>query len=532
MIGFTSRADTGLPQRIEALASAVELADDRLEEEAVSFGRHVVEKASERLRHGTTNTLVALLGATGSGKSSVANAIVGTDVATTGVRRPTTSSTLACYWGSEDVQGLLDWLEINNRYRVGDTDGYLDGLVLLDVPDHDSVADAHREEMERIAEHADMLLWVTDAEKYADKAMHDYLSRLSGHGAVTAMVLNKTDQLTERDAERCRVDLGRLLGGAGLGEVSVLGISALTGSGVDELRTLLGRTVDHQQAMVDRLTADTTLAATELLAELGPAGKAEVHKGIEQKLTAELVDASGLKTVTDAVAAGHRRDAAKKVGWPFTRWVRRLRPHPLGRFHLGEGSTGRASLPTPSGVQVARVAGAVRDANREVSKGMPEPWPELLATVGTPDPEILNDRIDTAVAESARSNKTGSPRWWQLFNALQLVFALAVVAGAVWLGLLAFAAYLRIPEPPTPDYRGVPIPTGLLLGGILLGLLFAFIGARLARVGGLRRARSVRQRSERAVGEVSEELIISPLKQELEARQDLHKLLVTAGGTQ
>lgn len=533
MIGFTSRASSGLPERVDALATAIDLAEGRLDQETVAFGRHVVDKAGERLRHGTTNTLVALLGATGSGKSSVANAIVGSDVATTGVRRPTTSSTLACYWGSEDVQGLLDWLEIKNRHRVGDGSAALNGLVLLDVPDHDSVADAHREEMERIAEHADMLLWVTDAEKYADKAMHDYLARLSGHGAVTAMVLNKTDQLTETDAERCRVDLGRLLGDAGLDSVAVLGISALAGTGVAQLRELLAETVGQQQAMVDRLTADTTLAATELLQELGPAaGKAEVPKKVEQTLASELVDASGLATVTDAVAAGHRRDAAKKVGWPFTRWARRLRPHPLGRFHLGEGSTGRASLPTPSGVQVARVTGAVRDANRAISDGMSAPWPDLLAQAGTPDQDVLNDRIDVAVAESARVGSRGGPRWWQLFNLLQIVLALAVLAGVVWLGLLAVAAYLRIPEPPTPDYRGIPIPTGLLIGGLLLGLLAAFIGGRLARVGALRRARSVRQRAERAVGEVADELIITPLNDELERRQDLHRLLAAAGGTQ
>jgi GTPase Era involved in 16S rRNA processing len=532
MIGFTSRASSGLPEKVDALASAVDLAEGRLDEEAVAFGRHVVGKAGERLRHGTTNTLVALLGATGSGKSSVANAIVGSDVATTGVRRPTTSSTLACYWGSEDVQGLLDWLEIKNRHRVGEGSSELNGLVLLDVPDHDSVADAHREEMERIAEHADMLLWVTDAEKYADKAMHDYLARLSGHGAVTAMVLNKTDQLSEDDAERCRTDLGRLLSGAGLDSVTVLGVSALKGTGVDQLRELLAETVGQQQAMVDRLTADTTLAATELLQELGPAaGNADVPKKVEQKLVAELVDASGLTTVTDAVAAGHRRDAATKVGWPFTRWARRLRPHPLGRFHLGQGSTGRASLPTPSGVQVARVTGAVRDANRAASEGLAEPWPELLAEVGTPDEAALNDRIDVAVSEAARQSQTGDPRWWQVVNLLQIILALAVVAGVVWLGLLAFAAYLRIPEPPTPDYRGIPIPTGLLIGGLLLGLLVAFVASRLARVGGLRRARSVRQRAERAVGEVADELIIDPLKQELGRRTDLHQLLVTAGGT-
>ncbi len=184
-----------------------------------------------------------------------------------------------------------------------------------------------------------------------------------------------------------------------------------------------------------------------------------------------------------------------------------------------------------SGVQVARVTGAVRDANRAASEGLAEPWPELLAEVGTPDEAALNDRIDVAVSEAARQSQTGDPRWWQVVNLLQIILALAVVAGVVWLGLLAFAAYLRIPEPPTPDYRGIPIPTGLLIGGLLLGLLVAFVASRLARVGGLRRARSVRQRAERAVGEVADELIIDPLKQELGRRTDLHQLLVTAGGT-
>lgn len=212
MIRFRSRGgDQELPARLEALAAAVELADGRLDEETVAFAGHVVTKADARLRHGTTHTLVALLGATGSGKSSVTNALVGAEVATTGVRRPTTSSTLACIWGRDDAAALLDWLEVGNRHQVDDrtipsgtTADHLDGLILLDVPDHDSVATAHREEMERIAEHADVLVWVTDPEKYADKAMHDYLARLRGHGAVMALVLNKIDLLGDDDAEACR----------------------------------------------------------------------------------------------------------------------------------------------------------------------------------------------------------------------------------------------------------------------------------------------------------------------------------------
>ncbi len=546
MIGFTSRSTSDLPTRMEALSEAVELSVDRLDEEPVAFARHVVEKATARLRHGTTRTLVAVLGATGSGKSSVTNTIVGDDVATTGVRRPTTSSTMACYWGAEDAQPLLDWLEIKNRHEVtsntgGDQergqggqrspDGGLDGLVLLDVPDHDSVAEAHRLEMERIAEHADMLLWITDPEKYGDKAMHDYLKQLSGHGAVMALAINKSDQLTAQQMEQCRLDLKRLLEEVGLDRAPVITMSALTGDNVDTLRALLVDTVKGQQAVIDRLNADTTMAADALIEELGPAkGADEVPGRVAKDLSRELVAASGLHTVTDAVAAGYKRDAARKTGWPFSRWVRRLRPHPLGRFHLNQQSGGRTSLPEPSGVQQARATSAVRDAAGAISEGMPAPWPDLVLEAGTPDMAVLHDRIDTALADSVRTEVGDQPRWWTLVNGLQVLLAAAVIVGAVWLGLLALAAYLQIPELPTPDYRGIPIPTGLLVGGIALGLLIGFLAARLVAVGANRRSRAVRRKTENAVREVAEELVIEPIQRELDSRRDLRSLLVTAKG--
>ncbi len=537
MIAFRSRTATGLPGRIEALSEAVELATDRLDEHQVAFGRHVIDKANDRLRHGTTHTLVAVLGATGSGKSSVANAVVGNEVATIGLRRPTTSSTLACIWGDDDADELLDWLEVKNRHRVsGSPDRTrkqrgLDGLVLLDVPDHDSVAESHREEMERIAEQADMLLWVTDPEKYADKAMHDYLAGLAGHGAVMAMVFNKADQLDATELQQCRTDLKRLLAEVGLVRTPVVAMSALTGYGVDTLEALLADTVTHQRAMVDRLAADTALAASQLLDELGPAlGTTRVPDRIRTTLAAELVDASGTALVSDAVAAGYRRDAAVRTGWPFTRWLRRLRPHPLGRLHLGMGSSGRASLPQPSAIQRARSDNAIRQATAAVAVGMPDPWPDLLRRAGAPDPAVLNDRLDTAISTSVRSATGTRPRWWRAVNGLQLVLAAAVVTGAVWLGLLAVGAYLRIPEPPTPDYRGIPVPTGLLIGGIALGLLLAFLSARLARLGAARRARAVRRRAEQAVMDVADELVIGPVQSELDRRERLRRLLVTAKG--
>ena len=64
------------------------------------------------------HTVVALAGATGSGKSSLFNALVGADVATIGARRPTTSLPTAAIWGDADASELLDWLAVDTRHVV------------------------------------------------------------------------------------------------------------------------------------------------------------------------------------------------------------------------------------------------------------------------------------------------------------------------------------------------------------------------------------------------------------------------------
>lgn len=522
--------DSGLGGQLDALRQALDLAEGRLDEATVVAGHYVADKAERRLRHGTTHTLVALLGATGGGKSSLANAISGSDAATTGVRRPTTSSTLALHWGDDDPGPLLDWLEVKNRHHVAGSEGpNLDGLVLLDVPDHDSVEAANRAEMERIAEHADLLLWVTDAEKYGDKAMHAYLQGLAHHGAVTAMVLNKADLLTEAERTACVTDLSRLLADDGLAGTPVIPASAATGFGVDDVRSLLARTVGERNAMIERLRADVAAVSSDLLVDLGPEdGVAEVPDRARRELTSQLVDASGLDALCDAVAAGHRRDAVGRTGWPFTRWVRSLRPHPLRRFHLGRGSAGRASLPEPSGVQRTRTEAAVRSTVAQVTASMPEPWPTLVRRAATPDSVVLTDRLELAATGAVRGLDADRPRWWQLVNTLQLVLAVAVVLGLGWLTLLAAGAYLRLPDVPTPSFRGIPIPTGLLIGGIAAGLLLALVSRQLASVGARRRARSVRRAAGEAIADVVAELIIDPMQAELDRRAELRTALQEA----
>ncbi len=531
MLGRRNKADaTPVADRINALQQAVESGSGRISDDAVAFGQHVVEKANGRLRHGTEHTLVAMLGATGAGKSSLTNAIVGTDVATTGVRRPTTSSTMACIWGSDDATSLLDWLGVATRHAVTTADDdRLDGLVLLDVPDHDSVAVEHRLEMERIAEHADLMVWVTDPEKYADAAMHNYLQQLGSHGAVIVMVLNKIDSLSTDDRDACVADLGRLLELDGIDKPRVVPVSAMTGTGIGDLHGVLTDAVVAQEAVVTRLEADIALAAKEMMGETGNAGSSSVDGRLRSQLSHDLASAAGVDAVTDAVARGHKRDAAAATGWPFTRWLGKLRPHPLRKLHLGDKSAGRTSLPAPTGAQRARAEAAIRNVADQASSGMADPWPTIIRSAATPHDGILDDQLDQAVAGAIRHNRTGSPRWWSVVGALQFALAIAAVVGALWLMALAGAAWLQLPTIPTPSIKSIPIPTGLLVFGALAGWIIALLSRWLAGIGAKRAARKAHKQAADAVDEVAKELVISPIEVELANRQQLQQLLTTAG---
>lgn len=540
MIGTTRATVADLPQRLQHLATAVELATGRLDPDVVQYAEHVRDKADARMLHGTTHTVAALLGATGSGKSSMANALIGSTVATTGVRRPTTSTTLACVFGSEDATPLLDWLEIPNRHLVSKSGAAddatdagalasLDGLVLLDVPDHDSVAVAHRLEMERIAEHADLLLWVTDPEKYADAALHRYLQLLDAHGAVTVMVLNKADTLSAEEAAACQKDLRRLLTDDGIGGAQVFLASASTGAGIPDLRDRLAELVAEQTLALERLEADVVVAASDLAAEVGPPRSASVAKNAADRLTEELIGASGLHTVADAVARGHKRDAVQAMGWPVTKWVRKLRPHPLKRLHLGSGTAGRTSLPAPSATNSARVVAAVRQAADDTTADLNEPWPTLVRNAALPSQKDLHAKLDAAVGDAAREVQHRRPRWWAPVTGLQRLLALAMLVGLGWLVALAVAGFFALGDIPIPEIGPVPIPTGLALGGALFGVLVAALARRLASVGASRRARKVERNAKDHVASVASEMVIDPLVAELDVRDQLTATLRDAG---
>ncbi len=159
-----------------------------------------------RLRQSGAPILVALVGSTGAGKSTLMNTVVGKEVSATGIRRPTTNSpVLACHpddmrWFAENVflptlprvrqQGLAmpgrDGLLV-----LAASEGMPQGVAILDTPDIDSVVQAHHDFAHQFLDASDLWLFVTTARRYADAAVWEMLKDARDRGAALAVALSR-----------------------------------------------------------------------------------------------------------------------------------------------------------------------------------------------------------------------------------------------------------------------------------------------------------------------------------------------------
>jgi hypothetical protein len=162
-----------------------------------------------RVRRSAAPVLVALVGSTGAGKSTLVNSIVGAHVSATGVRRPTTNSpVLACH------PDEIDWFAENNflptlpRVRqeglarpgrdgllvLAASEGMPRGIALLDTPDIDSVVQAHHEFAYQFLDASDLWLFMTSASRYADGPVWEILQHARDRKASLGVVLSRIPQ--------------------------------------------------------------------------------------------------------------------------------------------------------------------------------------------------------------------------------------------------------------------------------------------------------------------------------------------------
>jgi hypothetical protein len=283
---YTGNADgigAGLSNRLNAVARLVQIGSARAGQEGfdprlLADAEALLARAGERLRLSAHHTIVVLAGGTGSGKSSLFNQLARAPFSPVGVLRPVTREPHACVWGMEGAGPLLDWLGIQSRHRYARSSALeegeraLTGLLLVDLPDHDSVVTGGSAEVTRLVNQADLMVWVLDPQKYADAAVHSrYLVPMAGHSSVIAAALNQADLLTPEQAEDCVADLRRLLDAEGLHDARVVLTSATSEAGVADLRRALMETVIARQAALQRISADVDAVAARFVPYAGDA---------------------------------------------------------------------------------------------------------------------------------------------------------------------------------------------------------------------------------------------------------------------
>lgn len=469
-----------LRARVEEIRGALERGGDRFEPALTDRAHADLDRVLERLDLGVDHSVVALVGGTGSGKSSTFNALTTLQFADVGVIRPTTSQATACVWGPE-AEKLLDFLQVARERRIqresaltGRDEADLHGLVLLDLPDHDSVATGHAELVNRLLPLIDLLIWVVDPQKYADNALHEgYLRELQDRHEAMLVVVNQIDTLTEAGRAAVARDVGRLLEEDGIGDVPVMLASARTGDGIAAVRDHL-REVMRTESIAARTARDEIAAIARRVRE--GLGEAEPDLPDAATTAATLAEAAGVPAVAEALQ------------------VAVASPSPVALSTVQRPARSRID--------------AIRDSwLGNATEHLPPRWRSAVASsIAAPGDffDHVAGALERVTQPAARDDSAAR---------LRLLGLVAVVLGVV---AVVVGAILLTQS------------TALGLGVLGAGALGALIGLALVLLARSRRRRTAEQRSVRYRGEVTEAVaavvekdLLSPATAVLTDHQDV-----------
>lgn len=522
-----------LDDRLAALRTLRVAGGDNIPTALATEADAVLARAGRRRELSPGSTVVGVFGATGSGKSSLVNALVGADVARTHVRRPTTSQALAVTWDAEGAVDLLDWLEVRERVvRDEPLDPRARQLVLLDLPDFDSVEAGNRAIAERLAAQVDALVWVVDPQKYADDVLHaQFITPHARHSEVTLIVLNQVDLLAASDVPKVVASLKQIVDRDGIPKATVIAASARTGDGIPAVRKAIGDLAAARSARDARLAADVA-ALADRLDSPGTVGRLDARA--KARLVEEVGVAAGADVVARAVAGSYRKRSAQATGWPVVSWIARLRADPLTRLGLGASRTGgdpavhRTSLPPPNAAAKAKASIAVREFADAAASGLTKTWRSTLRSDAEAALTTLPEALDLAIART-RLPARGS-WWWVLIGILQWLVLLAGLVGAGWLLAAALLPRIGMPAPGIPEVEGWAVPTLLIVGAVLAGILLGLLGGVLGALTAASRRRKTRKRLLVEIGKVVTERVVTPLEAALQRARDYAAALKVAGG--
>jgi GTP-binding protein EngB required for normal cell division len=528
----------GMSARLTALSRLVDIGwarrgQEGFSEELLSEASDLLDRAGQRLMLSSNHTVVSLAGGTGSGKSSLFNQLAGADFSTVGVTRPVTRDAHACVWGVAGSGPLMEWLGVPRRYRYARSSalGYgeqsLAGLVLLDLPDHDSVLGHATDLVDNLVGLSDLMIWVLDPQKYADAAVHRrFLVPLAGHSEVIAVVLNQSDLLTASQIEDCVQDLRRLLDSEGLHDAQILVTSAKTGDGIEELRKLLVNTVSARKATVARIAADVDM----LVSQFEPYGAVEgadsdspdetLPTGTTRDLVTAFAAAAGVGGIGDALRSARELRALDYVGWPVSWLVERLSSRdPIRKIRLGKiWADLRGVTAGPAGMQQAEIDNALTQVADERVPALPKPWSRTVRTAVRSRAEDIPAAVGAEIGAALPAD-AAVDRWWRTIGVVQGLLLGCVLVGVAWCVALVILGLAGVGSPGMPKLFTsswyLLWGAGLVVFGLVGGWLTARICTRAVSAAANRETDLLRRDIDERLAGVARELVLAPAELEL-----------------
>ena len=252
------------------------LSDGGVEADARAVVNQLDDYVLPRLANLDAPLLAVIGGSTGSGKSTLVNAVLRERVSNPGVIRPTTRQPVlvanpadADWFNSPQVlpglarsHGAGD--EQSTTLRIVPTGSIPEGLALLDAPDFDSIDDRNRALASQLLAAADLWVFVTTPARYADQLVWNFLHDAASRGIEVLVVLNRLD---ESSAETVPDDLRRMMDEAGLHGATVFTVPFVPGLGGDSGEEFL------QDTLVAELRSYLTDLAEDSVARRAVAGK-------------------------------------------------------------------------------------------------------------------------------------------------------------------------------------------------------------------------------------------------------------------
>ncbi|OFN71116.1 ATP-binding protein [Rothia sp. HMSC078H08] len=315
-------------------------------------------------------------GSTGAGKSTLVNTLLGEPLTQSGAIRPTTrhpvllhraedeaalsperflptlprTRTSGMNAGSQALPGLDP--KIARALIPVTTSALPQGIALIDAPDIDSVSEENRTLAKELLSAADLWLFVTTANRYADAVPWELLHEAATRSIAIAVVLNR---VPEGDEEAIENDLRRMLDEAGIHAVL---IHTVTEQPRDESGMLAPVSLAPLTLWIRELGADAPARAA--IARQTLAGAVETLAGNLQVLAAEQARQQAAHQSLATIVAEEYEDALTTIDGALSDGSL-LRGEVLSRWHdfVGTGDFFR-SLDSTIGRLRDRVGSALR----------------------------------------------------------------------------------------------------------------------------------------------------------------------------